>query len=355
MKKILFVNSSLSGGGSEKVMTILANGFSDRNYSVDMVLVREGKNNTYNLSNKVNCIKLKYKKKNKINIFISRINQLRMLIKKNDYDYVISFMYDINFVTILACLGLNKKVIVSERADPKNRTKFRKLTRIVELLLYRFASKIVFQTNYVRKLYPKYIQKKSTVIVNPVDSNIPERFNGIRDKIIVAAGRFTNQKNFEMLINCFEIFHKKNKDFKLIIYGEGSLRKNYEQLIDKYNAKDYILLPGFKDNVNELMNKSFAYVSTSNYEGISNSMLEALAMGLPSICTDCPVGGAGAIIKNDENGILIPLGDEDKLIESLNLLVNDEEYYKKLSENAVKTKTIYSIDNIVSIWEKEIE
>lgn len=97
------------------------------------------------------------------------------------------------------------------------------------------------------------------------------------------------------------------------------------------------------------------HVSSSDYEGISNSMLEALAIGLPCICTDCPVGGAKMVIKNNINGILIPVGDQKALEQKMILLAENDELIEKLSQNAVKIRTKLSISNIADEWISFIE
>lgn len=355
MKNILFVNSSLSGGGSEKVMTILANAFSEKKYNVEMVLVRENKEKSYKLCKEVKCHNFNYKYKNKIYKFFSRIIKLRNLIKNNKYDYIVSFMYDINFIVLLSCLGLNKKVIVSERADPNNRKKNKILSNLLEKILYVFAYKVVFQTDYVKSIYPNYIQSKSIVIPNPLDEKIPLPSKEEKEKEFVAVGRFNEQKNFEMLIEAFVEFHSEHTDYFLTIYGDGILREKYESLIKNNNAEKYIFLPGYKENVNELMKKASVYISTSNYEGISNSMLEALAMGMPSICTDCPVGGAKLVIDNGNNGILIPTNNKEELLKAMNLIVSDEKIKEKLIRNSSKIRVRFSVEKIISEWEKIIK
>lgn len=353
MKKLLFINSSLTGGGSERVMTLLANYFSDE-YDVSMILVREKSEENYKTKNKVNLIKFKYNSHNKILIFLKRFIMLRKTIKNLNPDCVISFMTDINFTTLLACMGLKVKIIVSERADPKYRSK-KILKGLLEKMLYPISDKIVFQTELVKSYYNEKIQKKSVVIPNPVNPELITCEKTKKSKKIIAVGRLTEQKNFALLIESFSQFHNKFPDYKLEICGDGPLKQELIDFSKNLKILDFVEFSGFISNVNEHMAKAEIYVSTSNYEGISNSMIEALAMGIPTICTDCPVGGASLMIKNRENGILIPVGDGEALTQALIELASNIEFCQKIGKSAQKVKDDFSIDKIGKMWKKIIE
>lgn len=351
MKKILFVNSSLTGGGSERVMVLLANEFANQGYDVTMALVREKEKETYKLDLKVKCIKFKYGTTNKLKIALKRLKDLRKLIKSNDFDVVISFMYDINIITLLSTIGLDVPIIVSERANPSARN-HSSLYKWFEHKCYLKAYKIVFQTEDVKKMYPMYLQEKSEVIPNPVNKNLPKYFEGERRKNIASVGRCIQQKNFLMLIEAFAKFHKLYSDYKLFIYGEGPLLEELKKRVSELGITKNVFFPGYIKNVNEEIQDFSMYISTSNYEGISNSMIEALAMGIPTICTDCPVGGARLMIKNKISGVLIPVGDIEALYNSMIELVENKELAKKISENSIKIRESYSIENVVEKWKK---
>ena len=165
MKKVVFVNSSLSGGGSERVMTLLANQMAEDGYDIIMLLCVHNEE-VYKLNEKVKSFYLKENNSNGLNMRLTRLKELRSKIKEEKPDVVISFMSQINMYSLIATIGLNAKVIVSERADPKQRSK---VHRIVESILYTiFADNVVFQTEFVKKYFNLFIQKKSEVIANPI-------------------------------------------------------------------------------------------------------------------------------------------------------------------------------------------
>lgn len=305
MKRVVFVNSSLTDGGSEKVMTLLANQMVENGYEVTMILVRN-KKRTYEISSKIHCIQLDYKFKNKPFIMVSRIFKLRNIFKDINPNCIVSFMIDINIITLIASLGLNIKVIVSERANPFIRKG--RFIKMGEKVLYPLADKIVVQTEMVKEYFNPKVRRKCITIPNPI--NISKKYSTkIKEKKIIAVGRMTEQKNFKMLIDAYYLFSKDNLEYDLYIYGEGPLKKDLIQYTKKIGIENRVKFPGYVKNMNEIMASSSLYISSSNFEGISNAMLEALALGVPTICTDCPVGGARMVIRNNENGILIPVND----------------------------------------------
>ena len=348
-KKILFVNSTLTAGGSEKVMTILANEFLKLDYDVDMVLIRESKKENYFVDKKINLIRFNYKNSNKVLKIVERIIKLRKLIKNNKYDTIISFMHEINSQVLVSSLGLKTNVIVSERCDPASRN-VSKLVSSFENNIYRLAKYVVLQTEQIKKQYPKYLQKRFVVIPNPISNNIPI-YNGPRANKIVSAGRLSPQKNFNLLIDAFKDISSKY-DFKLYIYGDGILKRDLESKIKEYNLQDRIFLPGYVSNVDEIIKDAKIYVCSSNYEGISNSMLEAMAMGIPTISTDCPVGGSRMMINDHENGILIPVNNKEKLINAMVEILEDEKLFCTLSENGKKINDRLNSRKITLEWEK---
>lgn len=352
-RKITFVNASLTDGGSERVMSIIANYLAEIGLDVTMILVRN-KIRTYEVNDKVNLIQLELKSSNIVINFIKRIYRLRKIIKKSDTDTIVSFMTDINFITILSCLGLNKKLLISERAHPligkdKN-TKKPLFARIMIKILYPIADVVVFQTEFAKKCYPEKIQLKSVIIPNPISQNLLNPYNGQRNKVIVAAGRLSEQKNFNLLISAFYQVTKIHNDFKLKIYGQGALLKELIDLTKKLDIEEKVEFPGYVDDLARCIMDASIYVSSSDYEGISNSMLEAMAMGLPTVCTDCPVGGAAMVIDNNVNGVLVPVGDEIALTNAMLKIIEDDQFASLLSREAIKVRDHYSVSKICKLW-----
>lgn len=346
--KVVFVNLRLTGGGSEKVMAMLASYYAEQNIETYMLLLQNEKR-VYPVSGKLKVIECYCPMEgNRLLWHGNRLKTLRAALKKISPDTIISFMWDINLKVILASLGLKAKVIISERADPNQVSRMRNM-KIAQKLIFPLADRAVFQTEQVLRAYPKSVRKKGIVIPNPVPEPKFEA-DGHPTKTIVAAGRLYEQKNFPMLLRAFAEFHRSHQDYRLVIYGEGKMRNELEALSRALKISEYVSLPGFVENVNEKMSKCKIYASSSNYEGISNSMLEAMAMGLPVVCTDCPVGGAAMAIENGTNGLLIKPGDASAMARAFSRIADEPQLAKHLSGNARKVRLKYSLESIAEKW-----
>lgn len=348
--RILFVVSSLGIGGAERVVSELANYFSDIENEVIIMLVSNNKTN-YKINPKIKIIDLNSEMLNKTGLLAicERMSLIRKFTNDVNPNMVISFLSIINIYVCFSLLLSKHKLIVSERNDPKSDPKSA-FKRAVRLLAYKFADGFVFQTDTAKKYFSKRIQKKSMVIANPVKSYLPETFEGIRSRKIVAIGRLVEQKNYPLLIHAFNEIQKEFNDYKLYIYGEGNERSKIEELIRKLSLEEKIILKGNASNVHEEVVDASLYVLTSHYEGMPNALLEALAMGIPSISVDCSGGGPAEIIANGENGVLVPVGSCDDLVDAMRKILTDFEFSKKLSLNAVEGSKKYSMHNISGKW-----
>ncbi|RAV13808.1 glycosyltransferase [Paenibacillus contaminans] len=348
-KKVTFIITDMSSGGAERVLSIIANYLAQRtNIDVKIVAIQDDLVD-YPLDERINHFYLECKMKSKPLRIIERVIKLRRIIK--DSDVVISFLWFLNIYTVIASLFLNKKIIISDRSDPANEVKgMFSIGRILRNLFYRLPDKIVFQTLDASNYYPNAIRKSSTIIPNPISPYLPPRYSGERKKEIVAMCRLAPQKNLTMMIDSFEMLVKDHPEYRLIIYGEGEQRQELEKYIDQLRLNEKIELPGFKNNIHEKIIDSAIFVSSSNYEGISNSMLEALGMGIPSVVTDCPVGGARMYITTNENGILVPVGDAKAMYRGMKKIVEDKDFSEKMSKKATLIRNDLSVDVICKKW-----
>ena len=188
-------------------------------------------------------------------------------------------------------------------------------------------------------------------------NQVAEKFFSVKkekEDYYVATGRLNQQKNYPMMIRAFARFVKDYPDEKLYIYGNGDLREELNELIKNLNVERNILLKGPSNDIPDVLKNAKGFLLSSNYEGIPNGLLEAMAVGVPCISTDCPCGGPKMIINHNENGLLIPVGDEDKLYEALCCLEN-EDLRKKISTNAKKSAESFKPDVIYENWEKYLK
>lgn len=343
--KVTFVCKYLAKGGAERVMSILINYFVAHHIDVQLIMLHENFIE-YDIPS---TVKVDFLDSSGCRSVIKRVSKLIELRKMIEGEYVITFLYGAIRDTVFATLGSPKKIIVSDRSDPSKEPSGKK-SKLFRTLSYKLSDCIVFQTPDAQNYFSKDIQRKSVIIPNPLRENLPEPYQGIREKSIVAAGRLEEQKNFPMLIRAFAEFHKSYPEYILKIYGRGILETELKELAYQLHIQEYVMFPGFVKDINERMNTAAMYVSSSDYEGISNSMLEALAMGVPTICTDCPVGGARMMIQDGINGLLVPVGDEMSLCRAMKKIVESPEEASMLSYNSIRLRSELDTDTICKRW-----
>jgi glycosyltransferase involved in cell wall biosynthesis len=348
-KRIVFLIGSMGKGGAERVISVLANSYAAKGWKVDILLLLNSICE-YQLNKNINLIPICNENKSRLAQLPKWLFGIRKYVKENKPDKIVSFIARINIITIIACLGLNRSIIISERNDPRadGRSIF---VRFGTHLLYPLVNKIVFQTKWAQSCFSSRIQKKSVVIPNPIQ--VTTKASKIKEKKIVAVGRLVEQKNHAMLIRAFKKVHEKFPDYKLYIYGEGKLRNTLQEQIKDLKLTDAVFLPGNVTSIHESIADAEMFVLSSDYEGLSNALLEAMMMGLPCISTNC--AGSNEIISNNYNGILVSVDDEEQLSKAICDLINDKEKAFSLSQNAKRTLCSMNIDKVISLWEKAIE
>jgi len=350
-REILFVSNFLGNGGAARVITVLAESFMKSGWKVSICSFPfEGME--YSKTPGINYIILEQKgsgagKK------INRIKELRKEFKKHKDAVIVSFEYFMNMQTVIAAFGLRNKLVLSERNDPQ-RVGGQFPTYIIRNILYSDCDVLVNQTEDAKAYFPKYIQKKAVVIPNAVKDDLPSVYEGRRNKTIVNFCRLEKQKNLPLLIDAFEEFSISHPDYSLEIYGNGKEEEALRSYISKKKTKDKILLHKAVPDIHEKIVGSAMFVSSSDYEGISNSMLEAMAIGLPVICTDCPCGGAKMMIEDGVSGILTPVGDKDSLVRAMSRVADDRKLAEYLSRNGKEIRERYSADRITEMWKKVV-
>ena len=357
--RIVFFIGSLNNGGAERVISNISNYISSHFNDKVSIILNSDKRIGYDISNKIKLYCLDDKKYH--NWFfrnVNRICNLRKFINELNPDIIISFLPEQNFrVLILKKMKLiNSKIIISIRNDPKFEYP-NNLYKLLVKLLYNKANGIVFQTQEAKEYFSDKIQKKSKIIPNPINEKfINKKFHGVREKNIVSVGRLEEQKNHKLLIQAYsELPTNLKSQYKFIIYGEGSLKEVLQKQIKELNCEKNIILKGKVKNIEEKIYKDSIFVLSSNYEGMPNSLMEAMALGLACISTNCSSGGPNVLINNKKNGILINVGDRKQLKKALLELINDNKYMEKISINSIESMKEYLPEKINKIWKDYID
>ena len=255
-------------------------------------------------------------------------------------------------------MGTRIPLITAVRQDPKSYYNS-VADKILIPLLYPLSTGSVFQTEEQMQCFPKSLQKRATVILNPINDkylNIPKPKE--REKVVVQSGRLVEFKNQAMLLRAFVKVHEKHPDYSLKIYGGDSFdgtKQKLEAIITEYQAYDYMKLMGPSDSLEKELPKASVYAFSSDYEGMPNALLEAMVLGMPVVATDCPCGGPRTVMVHEENGLLIPVGDEKAMTESINRLIEDRDFAERLGENARKISKKIERTAVLSMWKDYIE
>lgn len=344
--RILFYINVLNGGGAERVIANLANAFSDGHEII--VLNTYKTENEYVLKENVthDYLEKEILQGNVIVRNYKRIKNLRGKIKYYNPDIAISFMAEPNIRLLLSTVGLKNKLLVSVRNDPKIEYKT-SLTRFLMKLLCLRVDGIVFQTTDAKNYFPTYMQKKSKIIYNPVKKDFYENSYSVNEKNnIVSVGRLTKQKNFLFLIRSFALIKDECKD-NLYIYGDGEMKDDLIKLIESYKLQDRVFLMGNSSNLPTVLQNYKLFILPSDFEGMPNALMEAMATGLPCISTDCPCGGPKELLDSD---CLVEIRNEKELSNKILSFSNDYKMLDLLSNKNKLTAKTFHEDNVVKIW-----
>ena len=351
--KILFYINAIHQGGAERVIVNLARQFSESGNEVCLATSLH-EDWEYPVSEHVCRVSFEqkgYVKEGFVKQNIRWIQNLRELIKEKKPDVVISFMAEPNFRTILATRGLKCKTIISVRNDP-NKEYPNKVYQILAKVLYLFANGIVFQTEDAKNWFSNSIQKKSRIIYNQVDQKFYECSKSKEKKDIVTCGRLVEQKNHEMLIDAFGKISNDVSE-NLYIYGEGHLREVLETKIKKLHLENRIFLPGDITNVEVMLSKAALFVLSSDYEGMPNALMEAMAVGVPCISTDCPCGGPLMLFENNTEA-LVSVGDTNEMADKMKYFLLNKEKSEEIGVKMKKYSLAFTPEHIFKKWDEYV-
>lgn len=349
MKLSIFIGS-LTGGGAERVACNLANYLSENGHEINIIVMSETRE-SYPLNREVKVVPLLTlgESRNIISRFVLRIKRLKSILRTQDADaYIV--MLPITIVLFLLYSKLTKaKIIITERNSPQS---YSKLMQFALRKLVSRADLCICQTETIKDWYNVIPNGCPTqVIPNAINPNfIKPVYTGERRKVIVTAGRLNKQKNQVLLIRAFAKVSEELVDYELEIYGTGILEASLKELASSLNLTNRVHFKGYVENVGEQIKDASLFVLSSDYEGMPNALMEAMALGLPCISTDCDGGGARFLIENGKNGLLVPKNDEEKLSNAILSLLKDKEKLEQFGTESVRIVTTLSPEHIYGMW-----
>ncbi|MGI6713438.1 MAG: glycosyltransferase family 4 protein [Bacillota bacterium] len=355
--KIAIVIGTMGGyGGAERATAYLANGFADKKNEVHLITCYNyhSKDTVYHISDKVDFIRLNQDiNVNRIKRFFIGISLVRDKLLEIKPEIVVGITSYYGVLSVLALKNTRIPVIIAERNNPDSLDRLHSFEKAIFRYFYRHkADGAVFQTKDIKRYYYQSDDPKGAVIPNALmTTNLPAPKATLTiNNRIVSVGRLTAEKNIPLLIEAFAEVHKKHPEYSLTIYGEGNLRIILESMVKSLGLTEHVFFPGTVSNIFEVYENSQLFVMSSDNEGMPNALIEAMAMGMPVISTDCKGGGAAYLIDNSVNGLLVPNRDRDALAIAINKLIEQPELAWQMSREAIKIREKLDADTICNKW-----
>lgn len=336
--RIAFVTQNLmASGGAERVLSVFANEMAKRDDVEVLVILMYPHPNEYPLLQNISRVILfKSEEVYRSCRTHKRVSRLRSTLKQYKVDYAIPFLWFMGLYTALASLGIKTRVIQTVRNNPALVPSSR-IMRMMRVLALVMSAGCFTQNKMQRDYFPKLLQKKIVVIPNPVSHMFFKcDCKPSASSQIVMVGRLERQKNQTMLIDAIAQLSEKGEDYEVVLYGTGKRKAYLEGYIADLGLQGSCHLMGQTSDVAAAFSKAGLYVLTSYYEGQPNSLLEAMASGLPCISTDCPTGPSDFIV-DGVNGYLVDIDDTDSLAQRIEMLMKDPDLRDEIGREAKKT------------------
>lgn len=352
MSKIILYIDSMQCGGAQRVMNVIASHYAEIGYETILVndIVPIDNILEYSIHPAVRRVFLD-KTSMSSNKNVNRILLLRRMIKMEQPDVVLSFLGPPNIRMLIATMGTKCRRVVSVRNDPY-REYGKGIKKLFSNLIFHLADGVVFQTEEAANYFDRTVRRKSNVIMNPVDSKFFEhKWSGDGKKIVVV-GRLQRQKNPMNVLCAYVSMHDSCPEYTLNYYGDGELRDEIRRYAILHGCESKVVFHGRSDNVEKVLENAAAFVLGSDYEGMPNALMEAMAVGVPSISTDCPCGGPRSLKGEEESCILVPCGDVDALAEALKMILSNVDLRRKLSIAARQRAQSFRTETILHKWDQ---
>ena len=351
---VLLVIDSLRGGGAERQISQMANYWARKGWKVALASWSSSDvPDFYVLGPEVIRDHLdiwSFSRKRTVAPVAAALSVWRLsrLIRRRNPDVVLSFSEASNVLAVTACKLTRTRCIVSNRQSPGFVMSAKRRWRLPVAIAYRNADSVVAQTKAAAEWMNEKFGLRCDVIPNALRELAPPV--APRKKTIVCVGRLDEHKGHDTLIRAFDIIRKTHREWRLVIVGDGSMRKSLEALCIELNIRGFVDFPGVSSIVEAWMESAGIFVLPSRFEGFPNVLIEAMAMGAAVISADCP-HGPSEIIADNQDGRLVPVGDVEQLAASIADLIESPAQREELGAQAQRVRTRYHQDTIMALWE----
>lgn len=359
MKHIAFLTLTLTRGGAERVITNLCNDALVQDYKVSIITCMN-KPIGYELHPDIEYICIE--KTSDIHYsnlgerFLKRRRLLKVVLQECKPDVLLCFLPEPNFLALSIKKYFSFPMIISVRNDPVHEY-HNPVYRMMMKYLYPKADGFVFQTKKAKTYFSfsKKIMERAYIIPNP----LAKEYIGVdtvseeeRVEKIVNVGKLGEQKNQKLLLKAFAQIVDKYPQFNLEIYGEGDYLVELEQTVLDLGIAGKVYFRGNVSDLQTHIRNAAIFVMSSDYEGMPNALMEAMAMGIPCISTDCPCGGPAYLIEDHKNGILVPVGNVEKMVAAMEEMILNRDDASNMGMEAKRIQEKLNPVNIHQDWNK---
>ncbi len=344
--KVVFLIGSLEFGGAERTVLYLSSYLAEHGDEVTVYAMTNSVNYMLNPKVKIVYGNLPTEHNSCLRRYVNiaqRTIAINHAIRKERPELVFCIMASMaKYLMVDKCRKY--KLIVSERTNPKYLPSWQ---FELEKKIFKKADGIIFQTERVKENFRGLTEGKSTVIPNAVGNEYVTEAEWKADgrKTVAAIGRLSREKDYPVMIKAFRHFLSTHPGFTLEIYGVGREKEIIERCISEYGLENKVMMQGVRQDAIKEISDARCYLMTSVCEGMPNTLMEAMAIGMPCISTDCEYGPA-ELIKDGENGLLVPVGDVEAISKAISKMVDDRKFAEKCGRNAGKIRETNSIEKI---------
>lgn len=358
MKCLMILTGGLGTGGLERISCFVANKFSEKGWKVVILTLLQGKEEkssfqslnqnvqVFHYPGKNDPIRHKY---TSVLVWNKMIKDATRLYKP---DSILAMTFKIASLVCIAAPKYASKITIREISDPKSKVRNPIINWLTEILC-RNVKNVIFQTNWEKKCYRGRMQRKGVVIPNPISISLNKQGMFNQKKIFTLTRLLLNQKRQDILIKAFELVYDKHPDYYLEIYGRGEDKTKILDLIACSKARNNISIIEPKPNIHETVIDYRCFVLTSDYEGMSNALLECYSLGIPCISSDWP--GVEDIISNEEDGLIYIRQDILGLANAMARIVESEELCYSLTNEAAQRAVRFNEYDIINKYCEVIE
>ncbi len=360
--RVTLVIHGMGSGGAERVAATMANAWTARGWEITLITFEDAASGSfYPLDARVRFqpLGIAGASRNLSQAIISnsrRLLAIRRTIQAARPDVVVTFLDMVNVRTLLALAGTRVPVVVTEQTDPGQKN----LGRVWETLrrwTYRHAARVVVLGQSSWEYFPPDIRARTVILPNPIAVDQPDEDDerpSTGQKTLVAVGRLVPEKGFDLLLEAFARVAPEHPNWRLVIWGEGPLRRDLEAQRDRLGLRSRVSLPGRTQALFRELRRADLFVMSSRREGLPMALGEAMACGLPAVSFDCR-SGPREIIRPGVDGLLVPPGDIEGLAAALSALMGDDAERQRMAQRAPEVLERFSAERVLDRWEELLE